>query len=81
MTQHDKIWILNKSQEFALRDKNGYSPGCIEGPVICATIEELREIWEVANQRGYNIGSEGHSGNTTPKDLDEYLTSKGIKIP
>lgn len=49
--------------------------------VILLTVEELREVWAIANERGYNIGSEGHCGNNLPKDLDELLQSKGIQLP
>lgn len=78
MIQHDKIWILNKSQEFALRDKDGYSPGCTEGPVICATIEELREVWHLAYNNGFTTCHLGIEPDLSA--FKTYLISKGIHI-
>lgn len=84
MTKHDKIWILNKAQEFALRDKDGYSPGCIEGPVICMTIKELKEMWNAGRQ---HLREAMQAERTEEPELivspnfETYLTSKGIHIP
>lgn len=47
--------------------------------VIVLTIEELEDIWAVANQRGYHIGQYGNSG-IHPQDLHSYLESKGVTL-
>lgn len=74
MKQYDKIaYPLNNDHH------QGWVP-LAGGPFIVLTLEELKEIWTVANERGWHIGTNGFIGSTIPADLDEYLNSKGIKI-
>lgn len=47
----------------------------INEPVIICTIEELREVWDDAEARGFNQAKFGH-GNIP--DFKTYLQSKGI---
>jgi len=50
----------------------------VSGPLICLTIEELREVWEAANREGYTYHQLGFTAFFT--GFKEYLQSKGIII-
>lgn len=50
------------------------------GPFVVLTIEELTDIWAVANERGHHSGQYGNPG-IHPQDLHNYLETKGIILP
>lgn len=82
MKQYESIWI--KSDVLPKPTGEGFlaSLPVLEekkGPLNCMTIEEVKELWELASQRGCHIGQYGNYG-IYPRDLNEYLQSKEINI-
>lgn len=52
--------------------------GHMIGPVICLTLEELRELWNAAQDRACAMQM-GEPGDT--KIFESFLESKGVIIP
>lgn len=54
----------------------------IPQPFIAITIEELKEIWEMATKNGQMIEQVKFKRPYTPSpNFEQYLTSKGVNIP
>lgn len=73
MKHYHKIWVPEKSQGIAFRDKNGDTPWLVCGPVIVLSLEELREC--------FKWGMSSFEDTQTPdQSFNDFLQSKGIKI-
>jgi hypothetical protein len=78
MKQYDKIWVPEKKQGFAMRDKEGDTPCILSGPVIVLTIEELSELWNA----GYRAARAdlGMETKLPALGFEAYSQSKGIDL-
>ena len=83
MNLYDKIWIPEKTQGMAFRDKEGDTPSIVSGPVIVLSIEEALDIWKAGMKRATEIAKMAireEEGNPDAPDFKTYLQSKGISI-
>ena len=82
MKQYDKIWIPDNNGEYGafylcpevIAEERISS---IDGPIICMTMEELRECFDAGWKRC--AFEKGNNSSIAP-DFHNYLTSKGITL-
>lgn len=60
------------------RLKSGSPLRVIDGPIVCMTIEEAKELWDKATENGRNSMRTFLSNKSI--DFKTYLKSKGVEI-